>query len=879
MKKFYPYLIDGLIFSLIFLLLCLAYSVTPFGKQSLLTIDLGQQYVDFFALLKDSLLHNPSQFVYSFQKGFGGETIGLWTYYLLSPFNLIFIFFKESDFPTAITLLTYLKLLAASLSFLYFSRQKFLIADWTHLCFALAYAYMSYNLVYMLNIMWLDGLIFLPIIAWGLEQLINQQDNKLYYLSLTLMLMINYYIGFMICLFLILYALYLTGGQNGPQSVQKKILSLGRFAWISLLAAGSASIVLIPTLGSILQSKGQHIRPVIDWQVQHGLNETLSKLFMGAFNFDEIKTGAPNLFSGSLTILGLSLFFSQPKISWRKKLLALGVLAIYLASFMLDPLNLIWHGGQFPIWYTYRFAFTLTFFLMTLSLNGLEEYQRQASKKHLLISAIVYSLFCLYYYVNLADYAYLSPAKILTTYLIFMTFLGLLSVKFTAKSRWVYVFLALSCLEIYGNASLILAEFSYLDSYKFKDYVQVLNQAVQALQSGQHNFYRIDKSFMRTKNEAFFAHYKGMDHFGSTLEAKSSKLYGYLGLADGSGFATYTNSNLFLDDFFAIRYHIINRDDYLKVDHPDEYVIHSEASNADKLAYPLIDQQDRYQIRENSERFGLGMEVSSNIADNLQPFKDHQPAENQEYLLQLLNFDQVVDKFFESVSLPEPTYDNLQVISKGDGDYYTYRKIQQIDPGKIHYSLTFKTADPYYLSLPSQYDNDAISLRFNDQALKYYRPYKTRQLMSLAYHATNQKLPLDINLSKTPYKANLPRLYRLNLANYQKLIDQRQGNLLKIDHFADDSIQGQITIQQKSAYVLFTIPYDQAWQVKVDGQAVEAIPVLNQTLMAIPIQQGKHQISLNYRPKSIIFGIISSIASISIYYLYQYMKRTQKRMS
>lgn len=64
----------------------------PFGNSSILTWNMGEQYIDFFAFYRDTLLHHLSQLLYSFTNGIGGETVGLWAYYLLSPFNLILLF-------------------------------------------------------------------------------------------------------------------------------------------------------------------------------------------------------------------------------------------------------------------------------------------------------------------------------------------------------------------------------------------------------------------------------------------------------------------------------------------------------------------------------------------------------------------------------------------------------------------------------------------------------------------------------------------------------------------------------------------------------------------------------------------------------------------
>ncbi|WCJ46730.1 YfhO family protein [Levilactobacillus brevis] len=65
--------------------------MAPFGTSSLLTVDLGQQYIDFFAYLRRAILHDPSSIFYSFSNGIGGEMLGTWSYYLLSPLNWLLL--------------------------------------------------------------------------------------------------------------------------------------------------------------------------------------------------------------------------------------------------------------------------------------------------------------------------------------------------------------------------------------------------------------------------------------------------------------------------------------------------------------------------------------------------------------------------------------------------------------------------------------------------------------------------------------------------------------------------------------------------------------------------------------------------------------------
>lgn len=84
---------------LILVFIYLFQGLFPFGNQTILTVDLGQQYIDFFQYYRETLLGNWQQIFYSFQKGMGGEMVGTWTYYLMSPFNLLLLPFPQKPFP------------------------------------------------------------------------------------------------------------------------------------------------------------------------------------------------------------------------------------------------------------------------------------------------------------------------------------------------------------------------------------------------------------------------------------------------------------------------------------------------------------------------------------------------------------------------------------------------------------------------------------------------------------------------------------------------------------------------------------------------------------------------------------------------------------
>lgn len=80
---------------------------------------------------RETLLHHPGSFFYSFSKAIGGEMIGEWAYYLLSPFNLLFIFFPGKSIAAGVLVVTLLKYGFCGLSFAYLlSKENYKKVGW-----------------------------------------------------------------------------------------------------------------------------------------------------------------------------------------------------------------------------------------------------------------------------------------------------------------------------------------------------------------------------------------------------------------------------------------------------------------------------------------------------------------------------------------------------------------------------------------------------------------------------------------------------------------------------------------------------------------------------------------------------------------------------
>ena len=210
------------------------------GKTGMI-VDMHHQYAPLLAQLRTMLLEGGDP-LYNFNIGIGTSMLPIFGYYLASPLNLLLLIFPESLLPEGILVITLIKnaltaaLFAACVQYVYRVRNAAVAAA------AVMYGMMMYVLAYY--VMWLDGVMMLPLVVLGFERLMRTGKYGVYVLSLAYTLYANYYIGFMVCLFLVLY--YLVYFFRQRRSAGRRARSFGRFAAGSLMGGGLAMFLLVP---------------------------------------------------------------------------------------------------------------------------------------------------------------------------------------------------------------------------------------------------------------------------------------------------------------------------------------------------------------------------------------------------------------------------------------------------------------------------------------------------------------------------------------------------------------------------------------------------------------------------------------------------------
>ena len=377
LKEYWPQFLLAFLFPALTVLA--AFAITgchPFGDRTILTVDLYHQYCPFLVAFRNKVLSGESLF-YSWNDGLGQEYYAAYANYAASPLNIFSLFFTAKTMPVFIMFVTCFRAgLASTFMLMFLSANDHKRIDNITVVFSSSYALCGWFISFFWNIMWCDAVVLLPLIALGLRQLLVERRIALYIISLAIAIVSNYYAGYFLCLFLVLFApsYYLVlfsrekpKGDPGRLCIKTFIGAAVRFAFSSILAAGASAALTVPTYLILKNCSATGDQLKADYSLQTSLFDFFGRLMVAAN--PNIRDGMANVYSGIVIVLLLPLFFMLPKrtgIKLKHKIIFGTLLAIMYLSLTNRTLNFIWHGFHFPNQIPYRESFIMSFLLVFL---------------------------------------------------------------------------------------------------------------------------------------------------------------------------------------------------------------------------------------------------------------------------------------------------------------------------------------------------------------------------------------------------------------------------------------------------------------------------------------------------------------------------------
>ena len=837
----------------------------PFGTKSLMAVDFNAQYIGLYAYFKHLFLNGDwSSFFYSFSKSIGGGMLGIWGFNLLSPFNLLFLLTSEENFQWVVPIVIALRYGAMGLTMAHFLVKRYDgLKNKTYLVpiVATIYALNGFNVSYQMNPIFYDGMIMLPLVLIGVEQVLDNKSPRGYIGMLALSLFVQFYMGYMTCIFVVIYALFYIIRSENLRNKKVILTRLGKLAAASILAVGIVSAVLLPILISLVSTKGGLQSTLrFDWKLQINPFEILAKLFLGAFDNTSWPAGPnlPNIYVASFGLLGTLYYFISSKISKWSKIAASFVLVVFLISCAHEFTSKLWHMGQNPAGFFYRFSWIIAFFLVYLaylSLREVEKFTKREASFLLISGAVIFSI------VQLQQHSFLTVWQRLATILIFVVLLVVLFYP-KVKHSWMII-AALTVVELTANAALVQSRVGYTDAYKYHDAVLQLKDAINPIRPDHSDFYRINKSFNLSKNDPFMVDYPGLSIFSSNLENSTRDLFDRLG-NNGINATTYYQGTPLQDALFSVKY-LVTPKPVLKEDYPDTsklYVFGNMVTRKDITTKEPVYEATRTKTFETDLILPIAYGV--NDATVNVKLENHQPIQNQNKIVQAMGATS--DYYLAILGANELKLDNMEVVDSSKPE--TYKRIDSSKPGTITYHLIPQSAEDYWVAIPqklSHTDKNKVRILLNGKNYEFQDKFQQTQFIQIAHNSAGQPVDLTIEIdSDNEYDLSGLRLARSNGVLVNRIIQERQLQGIKLSHWDNRSIKGTVNITDDSSWMMTSIPFEKGWTVKVDGKVVETAKVWD-SLLAYKITPGEHTVEMSYLPDGFVLGFIISTASIALY--------------
>lgn len=821
--------------------------VGPFGGKCLVVVDGVHQYLPFFSEYQEKL-QSLDSLKYSFSVGLGNNFISLWSYYLSSPFNLIIILCSKAHLPMALNLIISAKIILAALCFAYFLMHagKKPVKNPGIIVFSLFYAFSSYVVGYYWNLMWLDCIFIFPIIILGMEKMFTKKDSRMYILALLYSFVCNYYISFMICLFLVLW--FFTFRFRSFKDLFVKGI---RFAVASLTAAALGAVVLIPAYMGIMTTASAEFQ-LPEWEFYGAFADTLrSHLFCSEVMTNQVGDAGTNLYCGIFTIFLACMFFFVREISFEKKV-KYGLLLFFLIiSFNNQQLNYIWHGFHNQYGIPNRFAFLYIFILLIMA------YEVYLKRKNIRMPSVVISymasmLFTAFCYYNAEvtyeTRTYILTGAILTVYLV----LSVLYYELPKGRRAAhYAIIVTAVLEMainglygFGQVGSSEPEYYYGDTGTF----ETLKARVE---EQDDSFYRSDILEPLLVDEATWYNLNSIGIFGSTVRGELVDIMGKLGFYTGANEYLYYGATPVTNALFGVKYVYTRQGDFVNL-HMFEY-----------------DTQEHISVYKNNYVLPIGYMVNKDILS----FEtlDNGPFTVQNELCGALSG---VEPVFVSIydDLQMETYGtNVDVSLKDD-----YNAVYSNANGSAKADMIFTVPhdmDLYVNCRGSNVHKIALLIDGNEVAFDRYQG----QIFHIGKMKAGQMVDIQFILNEGEDLSGDLYCYPMEFLEDQFLsfYDVLSAQGMKVEKYSDTKIEGSISVEQDGVFMT-SIPYDEGWSMYVDGKRVNTLMLMDGFLGA-ELTQGDYDIKLVYQCPGLARGLAVSLFGILIFYMIcRFEKKTRE---
>ena len=317
-------------------------------------------------------------------------------------------------------------------------------------------------------------------------------------------------------------------------------------------------------------------------------------------------------------------------------------------------------------------------------------------------------------------------------------------------------------------------------------------------------FYRVEKVTRKTKNDGAWMNFPSVSLFSSTANADLTAFFKQVGCEGNTNAYSITGSTPLIDSLFSVR-----------------YGLYSEEQNSEWLTW--IGQSESTWLYERAFTLPVAFMVEREVGESW-----HRDAGNP--VLVQNEFCEAIGEDPVLLTIEgQQNKDEWSFIPEVTGEYYAYvtnRKIEEAEMLKGDETETFKNVNRGFL----------LELGICNAGEEVILRSKTK----------DQKMEAGVYLFS--YEA-LEQVY--NTLNETPLI---------VTSWSDRALEGIISVQ--NAGTLFTsIPYDEGWEVLVDGVPSRKWKIFD-AFLAVNLPEGEHTITFSYQPQGLLLGAAVTAGSV-----------------
>lgn len=825
----------------------------PFGDNQVAVIDLYHQYFPFLSELQDKL-QNGGSLLHTWNGGLGTNFLALLAYYAASPLYLVTVLIPQEYLMEAMTVLIAVKTGIAGCFMAIYLQGVFRRRNWGTTAFAVLYSLCAYVMGYYWCIMWLDVVAMLPLCILGLNRLIDRGEFKLYTISLAVMMMVNFYIGGMMCIFIFFYypVLYFSG--NRRHGIKGCSLITAKAAFFSLLGIAISAVLFLPVFLALQNTYYiDSSMPEIS-SMYHSIMDLLTNLLPG--NEPTVREGLPNLYCGMITIMLLVYFVMCEGISLKKRLLHCGMLAFLLLSLNWNKLDFLWHGLHFPNQLPFRYSFVFSFLMITVAYEAFLHLGKITPR---MIGAVTAGMAG---YIILVEKLYRDTVDTEFAWvalLLLFVYGGILAVYRWGKIPFFLtgiLILIMVVAEMVGNVVTGVQTVSYTERNTYMESRQELIAMTEEIREKDPGFYRMELLERNTLNDPMLYHYPGISQFSSLVNGRVSYLLDQLGLEgeDAKNRYNYVATTPLINALFNVKY-LMGKGD--SIDGEEDF-------------FQLKGGEELSTFYENRYPLSAGYMVNQTISD--WDYEAESPFAVQNDFINKATG--VGGKLFTSIG--EPVSISGKNLSLGEYEHGAISCTAVDTLQEADVTLEFEAQETQNIYLKVRADGAEWVTAQNQNGRVVSIQEDCDAIVHAGKYEAGEKVKIEIHYSAGSAQDIEAYAYSLNQQVWEEAWQRLAREQLKVKDYDERMIQGTVDVQEDGNFVM-SVPYDRGWTVEVDGKEVEIQPLADALLM-FPLEEGTHTVRIYYLPEGLIAGCIITVLGILVLAILSFLRSRKYRV-